>query len=65
MILIEIEEYGDMRRELKIRELMTGQFVNDQGLVVDLIVVVKAGKSDISSETRVAVSYVVKDVIKK
>ena len=65
MILIEIEENGDMRREFEIRELVTGKLIYDKRVFSDLVVVVKAGKSDISAEDRVAGSYVVKDVIKK
>ena len=65
MILVEIEEYGHMRGELQIRKLMAGKLVDDDGVFRDVIVVVEAGKTDISAEDGISVSQVMKDVIKK
>ena len=66
MILVEIQKDGYVWREFQIRELMAGEFINDERIFGNVVIVVETGKTDVAAQDRVpGLPDIVKDMVKK
>ena len=65
MVLIEVQEDRHMRRGIEVGELMTGKLIDDRRALMDRVIVVKARKTYVSAEDRVAIPDLGKNVIQK
>ena len=52
MVLKQVKENRDMGRIFAVVQLVAGELKNNDGILVDLVVIVKAGRSDISHQKR-------------
>ena len=65
MVLVKVQEHRHMRGEFEVGKLVTAQLVYDDRVLVDLVIVVEARKSDISYKKSTAAVAFAKHVVEE